>query len=265
MKAAYIRQTGPPENILYDELPVPRPGPTQCLIKAGAVAVNPVDTYIRSGLVQMPLPFPFIVGCDLAGAVVEVGSAATRFEPGDRVWGSNQGLLGRQGTFAEFCAIDECWLYPTPNGVSDEQTAAIALVGITAHLGLVGDAELEKGEPIFVKGGSGGVGSTVVQMAKAVGARVISTAGSDKKVELCRKLGADFVINYKTQNLETELKRIAPAGVNLWWETLREPNFDLAVGALAARGRVIGMAGRAARTRVPVRPLFVNGCSVQRL
>src|SRR5438105_1190954 len=203
MKAAYIRQTGPPENIVCDELPAPKPGPSQCLVKVGAVAVNPVDTYIRSGLVQMPLPFPFIVGCDLAGTVVDVGHSVTRFEPGDRVWGSNQGLLGRQGTFAEFCAIDERWLYPTPNGVSDEQTAAIALVGITAHLGLMREAKLQKGEAIFVNGGSGGVGSTVVQMAKAVGARVMATAGSDKKVELCRKMGADFVINYKTQNLES--------------------------------------------------------------
>src|SRR5256714_5873804 len=257
MKAAYIQQTGPPENIVYDELPAPKPGPTQCLIKAGAVAVNPVDTYIRSGLVQMPLPFPFIVGCDLAGAVVEVGSAATRFEPGDRVWGSNQGLLGRQGSFAEFCAIDESWLYPTPKGVSDEQAAAIALVGITAHLGLVRDAKLQKGETIFVHGGSGGVGSTVVQMAKAVGARVISTAGSDKEGELCRKVGANFVLNYKTQDLETELKKIAPAGVSVWWETLREPNFELAVGVLAARGRMIVMAGREARPPFPFWPFFV--------
>ena len=262
MKAAYIRQTGPPENICYGELATPKPGPTHCLVQISAVAVNPVDTYIRSGLVQMPLPFPFIVGCDLAGTVVEAGSSVTRFEPGDRVWGSNQGLLGRQGTFAEFCAIDECWLYPTPNGVSDEQAAAVALVGITARLGLLRDARLQKGETIFVNGGSGGVGSTVLQMAKAIGARVVVTAGSDKKVELCRKLGADHVINYKTQNVEAELKKIAPAGLNVWWETLREPNFDLAVGALAARGRMIVMAGREALPPFPVGPFYVKGCSL---
>ncbi|HXT39443.1 MAG TPA: alcohol dehydrogenase catalytic domain-containing protein, partial [Candidatus Angelobacter sp.] len=174
MKAAYIQQTGPPEKIVYGELAAPKPGATQCLVKVGAVSVNPVDTYIRSGLVQMPLPFPFIVGCDLAGTVVEVGPQVTRFEPGDRVWGSNQGLLGRQGTFAEFCAVDECWLYPTPGGVSDEQAAAVALVGITACLGLSRDARLQKGETIFVNGGSGGVGSMVVQMARAVGTRVIA-------------------------------------------------------------------------------------------
>lgn len=262
MKAAYINKTGPPETILYDELPAPKPGPSQCLVKMAAVAVNPIDTYIRAGLVRMPLPLPFIVGCDLAGAVVEVGPGVTRFAPGSRVWGSNQGLLGRQGTFAEFCAVDEDWLYATPDGISDEQVAAIALVGITAHLGLVRDARLQKGETLFVNGGSGGVGSTVVQMAKAIGARVITTAGSDKKVELCRRLGADFVVNYKTANVEAELKKIAPAGVNVWWETLREPNFDLAVGALAARGRMIVMAGRGARPPFPLGPFYVKGCSL---
>ena len=262
MKAAYINKTGPPENILYGDLPAPKPGPTQCLVKVSAVALNPVDTYIRAGMIQMPLPAPFIVGCDLAGTVAEIGPGVTRFEPGDRVWGSNQGLLGRQGTFAEYCAVDECWLYPTPYDVTDEQAAASALVGITAHLGLVRDAKLEKGETIFVHGGSGGVGSTVVQMAKAIGARVVATAGSAKKVELCRQLGADFVINYKTQNVEVELKSIAPAGVNVWWETLREPNFDLAVGALSARGRMIVIAGREARPSFPVGPFYVKGCSL---
>jgi NADPH2:quinone reductase len=262
MKAAYINKTGPPENILYGDLPAPKPGPTQCLVKVSAVALNPVDTYIRGGMIQMPLPSPFIVGCDLAGTVAGFGPGVTRFEPGDRVWGSNQGLLGRQGTFAEYCAVDECWLYPTPNGVTDEQAAASALVGITANLGLVRDAKLEKGETIFVNGGSGGVGSAVVQMSKTIGARVVATAGSDKKVELCRKLGADFVINYKTQSVEAELKKIAPAGVNVWWETLREPNFDLAVSALSARGRMIVMAGREARPPFPVGPFYVKGCSL---
>jgi len=262
MKAAYINKTGPPENILYGDLPAPKPGPTQCLVKVSAVALNPVDTYIRAGMIQMPLPSPFIVGCDLAGTVAEVGPGVTRFEPGDRVWGSNQGLLGRQGTFADYCAVDEGWLYPTPNGVTDEHLAAMALVGITAHLGLVRDSKLAKGEMIFVHGGSGGVGSTVLQMSKAIGARVVTTAGSDKKVELCRKLGADFVINYKTQNVEVELKRIAPAGVHVWWETQREPNFDLAVGALSARGRMIVMAGREARPPFPVGPFYVKGCSL---
>src|SRR5262245_48576991 len=262
MKAAYINQTGPPENITYGDLPTPKPGATQCLVKVGAVAVNPVDTYIRSGLVQMQLPFPFIVGCDLAGTVAEVGAHAMRFKPGDRVWGTNQGLMGRQGTFAEYAAVDESWLYSTPGGVSDEQAAAISLVGITAHLGLVRDARLKKGETIFVNGGSGGVGSTVVQMSKALGARVITTAGSDQKGEACRALRADAVINYKTENVDAAIKAFAPAGVNVWWETLREPDFERAISHLASRGRMIVMAGRDAKPVFPVGPFYVKGCSL---
>jgi len=262
MKAAYITQTGAPENIIYGELPTPKPAASQCLVKVGAVAVNPIDTYVRGGMVKMSLPFPFIVGCDLAGTVEEVGANAKRFRRGDRVWGSNQGLSGRQGTFAEYAAVDESWLYPIPAGVSDDQAAAIALVGITARLGLLRDAKLKAGEILFVNGGSGGVGSTVVQMTKAIGARVITTAGSDEKVERCRKLGADLAINYKREDVDAAIKKFAPDGVNVWWETLREPDFDRAVGHLAARGRMIVMAGREARPAFPVGPFYVKGCSL---
>ena len=149
MQAAYIEETGPAENITIGELPTPQVTRSQVLVKVGAAALNPVDTYIRSGAIAMDLPLPFVVGCDLAGTVEAVGSGATRFQPGDRVWGSNQGLLGRQGTFAEYAAVDECWLYPTPEDVSDEHAAAMALVGITAHLGLFRDAKLKPGETIF--------------------------------------------------------------------------------------------------------------------
>lgn len=262
MKAAYINRTGPPDSIIFGDLPTVKPGPSECVVKVGAVAVNPIDTYIRGGMVPMPLTFPFVVGCDLAGTVVEAGPDVGRFKAGDRVWGSNQGLLGRRGTFSEFATIDEHWLYPTPVNVTDEQAAAAALVGITAHLGLVRDARLQKGESVFVNGGSGGVGSMVVQIARALGARVITTAGSDAKTDLCRMFGADIVINYKTHDVAAELKKVAPAGVNVWWETLREPNFELAVGGMAARGRMIVMAGRDAKPPFPVGPFYVKGCSL---
>lgn len=260
MKAAYISQPGPPENIIVGELPTPQPAGSQVLVRVAAAALNPVDTYIRGGAIQMPLPLPFVVGCDLAGVVEKLGPDAKRFQVGDRVWGSNQGLLGRQGTFAEYAAVDECWLYPTPAGVSDDAAAACALVGITAHLGLVRDAKLQAGEMLFVNGGTGGVGSMVVQMAKALAARVVTTAGSDDKVKLCRELGADLAINYKTDDVAAGVKDVAPNGVNVWWETLREPNFDQTVALLAPRGRMILMAGRDARPTFPVGPFYVKGC-----
>jgi len=261
MKAAYIEQTGPAESsIQYGDVAKPEPKASEVLVRVGAVAINPIDTYLRNGANYWELPKPFIIGCDLAGTVEAVGPEAKRFKVGDRVWGSNQGLMGRQGTFAEYGAADEAWLYPTPAGISDEEAAACALVGITAHLGLFNRADLKAGETVFVNGGTGGVGSMVVQMSTALGARVITTAGSDEKVAECRKLGAAAAINYKTEDVPARIKELAPEGVNVWWETLREPDFDTTIPLLAARGRMVLMAGRDARPPFPVGPFYVKGC-----
>ncbi|MEZ5300979.1 MAG: NADPH:quinone reductase [Verrucomicrobiales bacterium] len=263
MKAAYIEDTGPASNLRYGDLPdLPPPSGRQVLVKVGAAALNPVDTFVRSGAIEMPLPKPFIVGCDLAGEVVAAGPEAVRFKPGDRVWGSNQGLLGRQGTFAEFVCSDEDWLYPTPDDVSDADAAAMALVGITAHLGVVQRGRLAPGETALVIGGTGGVGSAVVGMAKAIGARVIATAGGAEKAALARRLGADEVIDYTAEDIAARVKELAPHGVDLFWETRLQPDFDLAVDLLARRGRMILMAGRKARAEFPVGPFYVKGAEL---
>ena len=262
MKAATIEKTGPPESIKYGDFPDPQPKGAEVLVAVKAVAVNPVDTYIRAGTIPMPIPLPFVVGCDIAGEVIATGPQARHFKKGNRVWGSNQGLLGRQGTFAELAAVDECWLYPTPDGVDDDTVAAVALVGLTAHLGLVRDARLKAGETLFVNGGAGGVGSMVVQMAKALSARVITTVGSSEKADYVRQLGADVVIDYKRQDVAAEVRKAAPEGVNVWWETLRDPDFERTVPLLAERGRMILMAGRDAKPVFPVGPFYVKGCSL---
>ena len=262
MKAAYIQRTGPPENIRVGELEAPRAADSHVLVRVEAVDVNPIDTYVRSGAVAMPLPIPYIVGCDLAGVVEAVGPKATRFRVGDRVWGSNQGLLGRQGTTAELAAVDEMWLYPTPEGVSSETAVAVSLVGITAHLGLVREARLQSGEVLFVNGGSGGVGSMVVQMARAIGARVVTTAGSAEKLRCATSSAPIWRSTTKAKTWRRGSKSLRPQGINVWWETLREPDFDRAVGNLAPRGRMVVMAGREARPPFPVGPFYVKGCSL---
>ncbi len=263
MKAAYIEKPGPPEVIQYGELPTPAPGRGEVLVRLAAASINPIDTYIRSGMVNMTLPRPFIPGCDLAGTVSAVGEGAKRFKVGDRVWGSNQGLLGRQGTFAEFAASHEDWLYPTPAGVRDEEVAAAALVGITAHLGLFRCARLQAGETVFVNGGTGGVGSMVVQMAKAVGAHVITTVGSADKANLCRAWGADLVLNYKSDDVPAGVRDFTDGmGVHVWYETQREPDFLKTVDLLAKRGRMIIMAGRQALPTFPVGPFYVKDCAL---
>lgn len=262
MKAAFIEQTGPASSIQYGELPVPEITESQVLVQVGAVSVNPIDLYIRSGLVAANLPSPYVIGSDLAGTVEAVGAKVTRFKVGDRVWGVQHSSAGHQGTFSELCAIDAPWLHAIPEDVRDEDAAAIALVGITAHLGIVREARLQPGETIFVHGGTGGVGSAVVQMAKAIGARVIATAGGEEKVKRCRDLGADVVIDYRASDVASELQTAAAEGVDVFFETLREPDFDFAIGAMAPRGRMVVMAGRDARPEFPVGPFYVKGCSL---
>ncbi len=262
MKAAYYEQTGGPEVIRYGELPQPRPQAGEVLVKIGAASLNPIDTYIRAGIVNMPLPKPFVPGCDLAGTVEAVGPNVQRLRVGERVWGSNQGLLGRQGTFAEYAAVHEDWLYPTPAGVSDEQAAAVALVGITAHLGLFQCARLQPGETVFVNGGTGGVGSMVVQIAKAVGATVITTVGSAEKAALCKQWGADLVLNYKSDGVPAGVQKFADKGVNVWYETQREPDFVRTFPLLAKRGRMVVMAGRQAQPVFPLGAFYPRDLSL---
>jgi NADPH2:quinone reductase len=261
MQAAYIEKTGPPEVIQFGQLPdPPPPGPTEVLVRVRAVAVNPIDTYVRSGAVAAKLNFPFIIGCDLAGTVEKCGAQVKQFHPGSRVWGSNQGMAGRPGSFAEYAVVDEKWLYPTPEGARDAEMVAGALVGITAHLGLFLHAQLQPGEIVFVNGGTGGVGAAVVQLAKAAGAKVIATVGSVEKQALCQQWGADLVLDYHSETLDDDIRKFAaPAGgINVWFETQREPNPARTIAFMARRGRIVVMAGRTARPEFPIGPFYVN-------
>lgn len=259
MKAVYLEETGSPDVLKYGELPTPEPKQGEVRVAVSAVSVNPIDTYIRAGVVAMALPKPFIPGCDLAGTVEKVGPDCKRFKVGDRVWGSNQGLLGRQGTFAQFACVQEEWLYPIPPGVSENDAAAVALTAITAHLGLFRCAGLKSGETVLVQGGSGGVGSMVVQMTKAAGGKAITTVGSAAKAELCRSWGTDLVINYKTDDVPAAVKAFTGGqGVNIWYETQREPDLQRIVELTARRGRIVVMAGRQAQPVFPIGPFYTR-------
>ena len=260
MKAAFITQTGPTHVIQYGDLPEPAIGPNDVLVRTRAVALNPIDTYIRAGNVKFNLPSPWIIGCDVAGVVEAIGSAVTGFRVGDRVWGSNQSLFGRQGTFAELCSIHEQWLYSIPPDVTDDSAAAGALVGITAHLGLFLHGGLTAGEVVFVNGGTGGVGSAVTQLASAAGATVITTVGSPEKSQLARASGASHVIEYKSQDVDERLQSITreTGPVKLWFETLRTPTLERCIPLMAMRGRLIFMAGRDARPVFPLGPFYVK-------
>lgn len=260
MRAASITKQGPPDQLQVGDLPTPEAGAGQVLVKIHVSAINPIDTYIRAGSIPFPIEFPYIPGCDFAGTIEAVGEGVTRFKTGDRVWGSNQSLFGRQGTLAEFAAIDAGWVYPIPVKMSFEQAAAGALTGITAHLGLRLHGQLQPGEMVFVNGGTGGVGSMVVQFAKAMGARVITTAGTDEKRQLAKDLGADLVLDYKTADIDQKIQEYASesGGIDLWWETQRQPNLPRVIPMMKKRGRIILMAGRDAQPQFPLGPFYVN-------
>jgi NADPH2:quinone reductase len=263
MKAACVHTQGPASNLQVQDFQTPTPGPGEILVRVACSALNPIDVYLRAGTIPMPVPKPFIPGSDYAGVVEAVGQGVTLFKVGDRVWGSNQGLLGRQGTLAEYVCTHEQWAYPAPAGVEDSVLAASALTGITAHLAVFDAGQLHKGQRLFVTGGTGGVGSFVVQMARIAGAEVITTAGSPEKAALCKAWGATHVINHRTENLKDKLAElVAQKPLDVWIETQREPNFDLMVASMAPGGRMVLIAGRAARPEFPVGPFYVKGLAL---
>ncbi len=262
MKAAFVQCHGQADSIQIGVVPDPQTSssdPDEVIIAVNVSAVNPIDTYIRSGTVGGDLPSPWIPGCDFAGRVLAVGAMVTAFKVGDRVWGSNQSLAGRQGTLAEMLAVHQQWVYPIPDCISDEAAAAGALTGITAHLGLHLHAQLESEETVFVNGGTGGVGSAVVQLARRAGARVITTVGDEQKVTAAKELGAEHVINYRSGDVHAGIKQAAEeyGGIDVWFETLRTPEPERVIPLMSRRGRIVVMAGRNARPVLPVGPLYV--------
>lgn len=263
MKAAFFTAPGGPEVLQVGDLPTPEPKAGEIRVKVLAATVNPIDTYVRSGLAAIGGPFPFITGRDFAGVVDAVGPDVTRFKVGDRVWGANQGMGGRSGSCAEFCITGEGFAYPTPAGVSDEQAAACALVGITAHLGLFQCGQLMSGQWIHVNGGTGGVGMMVIQMAKAAGGHVTTTVGSVEKAALAKSLGADAVISYKTEDVHARIKEIiGESNLSLWYETQPPGDLDRTIEVMAPRGRIIVMAGRMAKPTFTNGPFYVKGLSL---
>lgn len=262
MKAAFITATGSPDQIQVGSLPDPVAASGEVVVKVACSAVNPIDLYIRAGTIPMPIPLPFIPGCDFAGTVESVGEGVSDLKPGDRVWGSNQGLLGRQGTLAEKIAVRREWIYRSPGGVSDSALAASALTGITAHLALFRAAGLKAGESIYIPGGTGGVGSMLVAMAVAAGARVLCSVGNDEKAALAQSWGAQTVV-HKRDDIPARIAEFtAGKGLNVWVETQREPNFMTMVPAMATRGRMVLIAGRTAQPVFPVGPFYVKGLTL---
>ncbi len=201
MRAARIHRYGPPDVLQVDEVPEPRPGPRDVRVEVHAASVNPVDWKIRAGHQRALIHYqlPWILGLDVSGRVIEVGSEVTRFRVGDEVYGSP--THRRPGTYAEQIVVDERAVALKPRGISHVEAASIPLVGLTAWDALVVGGRLRTGQRALIHAGSGGVGTFAIQLAKDLGATVATTC-SERNAELVRSLGADRVIDYRAERFE---------------------------------------------------------------
>jgi NADPH2:quinone reductase len=201
MTAIGIKAPGAPEMLVPEQRPVPTPGEGEILVKVAAAGVNRPDVMQRKGLYPPPPGAPDIPGLEIAGEVVALGPGPTRWKIGDRVMALVSG-----GGYAEYCLAHRSHTLPV-SGLSMVEAAAVPETFMTVWHNVFERGGLKPGETLLVHGGSSGIGTTAIQLAKAFGSRVITTAGSDEKCEACRKLGADVAINYKTQEFVAETKK----------------------------------------------------------
>lgn len=231
MKAVRIHAYGGPEVLQLEEVAAPVPGPRDVLIRVCAASVNPVDWKIRSGGQRMVIHYrlPWILGLDVSGVVEAIGARVTRFKVGDEVWSSP--THRRPGTYAERVCIDEREVARKPGNLSHDEAASLPLVGLTAWQCVVEKGRLQKGQSILVHAGAGGVGSFAIQLARHLGARVITTC-SARNADFVRSLGADQVVDYTQERFED----VGP--VDLVLDSLGEDVLGRNIKVLRSGGRM---------------------------
>jgi len=230
MKAIQIKQPGGPEAMELVDLPVPEPKANEAVVTLAASGVNFIDVYQREGRYKVPLPF--VLGQEGAGTVTAVGGHVKSVKVGDRVaW------TGVLGAYAEYAAVPEDRLVPIAAGVTDQQAAAALLQGMTAHYLSHSTYPLKRGETALVHAAAGGVGLLLVQMAHAIGARVIATVSTEEKAKLAREAGADDVILYTQADFEAETKRLTGGkGVDVVYDSVGKTTFEKGLNILRPRG-----------------------------
>jgi len=214
MKAAVIEKQGGIENIVYRDFPAPEVRAGDVLVRVKACGLNYFDIFVRRGMPGMPVPMPFISGGDVAGEVAAVGSGVKHFKVGDRVLidpATDEGMIGEEllGGMAELVRVPQGFVIPLDPRVNYLQAACIPANYGTTYRMLVTNGDVQKNDLVLILGASGGVGTACVQVAKSLGAQVIACAGSDEKCEQLKELGADYVVNYSTQNFSAEAWKIS--------------------------------------------------------
>ncbi|GAA3114194.1 NADP-dependent oxidoreductase [Streptomyces rectiviolaceus] len=237
MKTFMIERYGDRPGVRPGEMPAPQVGADDVLVRIHAASVNPLDLRLRDGAFKafMPYRLPLVLGNDLAGVVVEVGSAVTRYAVGDEVYARPD--KDRIGTFAELIAVHQDDVAIKPATLTMEEAASLPLVALTAWQALVERAQVRPGQKVLIHAGSGGVGTIAIQLAKQLGAQVATTA-STTKVDLVKELGADVVVDYKKQAFETVLD-----GYDVVLDTLGGETLEKSLQVLKPGGKVISVAG----------------------
>jgi NADPH:quinone reductase-like Zn-dependent oxidoreductase len=262
LKAALFREHGGAEKILYEDYRDPTIGPGEALVRAKACALNQVDMLLLDGRFPPPEGLPHVNGCEVTGTIEATGAGVTGLRPGQRVivfpgfsCGSCEycvrgertvcvryGYLGayRDGGYAELVKVPAANVLTLPEAISFESGAAVPLAMLTSWHALVAQAELQPGQTVLVQAAGSGVGSAAIQIARLCGARVIATVGSDDKIELARALGAEQVVNYRTQDFVEETKKwTGKRGVDVVVEHIGGDTFERSVYALTRLGKLV--------------------------
>jgi NADPH2:quinone reductase len=242
MTAIGIKAPGGPEMLTPEERPVPMPGAGEILVKVAAAGVNRPDVVQRKGLYPPPKGATDIPGLEIAGEVVALGAGVTRWKAGDKVCAL---VIG--GGYAQYCLAHESHALPVPAGLSMTEAAAVPETVFTVWHNVFERGALKSGETLLVHGGSSGIGTTAIQLAKQFGARVIVTAGSQEKCDACRKLGADVAVNYKTQDFVAETKAAtggkgAHVGADVILDMVGGDYIERNYEAAAVEGRIVQIA-----------------------
>jgi NADPH2:quinone reductase len=251
MKAILVYETGGPEKLKLVEVPAPVPGPGEALVKLGAIGVNFIDIYFRTGLYKSDLPVT--LGMEGAGVVEAVGEGVTEVSVGDRV-----AYAMARGSYAEYHAISADRLVMIPDSMEFTTAAASMLQGMTAHYLTHSTFPLKKGDFALIHAAAGGAGLLTVQMAKLRGAKVIGTVGSPEKVKTAKGAGADDVILYNEQDFETEVKRITGGrGVDVVYDSVGAATFMKSLNCLRPRGMMVTF-GNASGPVPDISPLLLS-------
>src|SRR5712671_3457145 len=257
MKAIIFNAHGGPEVLKFTDVPDPTIRSNEVLVRVKACALNHLDVWVRLGLPGVPIPLPHIPGSDVSGEIAQIGAEVTTVRPGQKVVLAPGVTCGKcaacvagqdnrcrqftnlgyliDGGYAEFVRAPEVNCLPYPENLSFEEAASIPLVFQTAWHMLLARAELQPGEDVLILGASSGVGTAAIQVAKFFGARVIATAGNDEKLKKAKELGADHLINHKTQKIREEVRRITnKRGVDVVFEHVGTATWDESLASLAA-------------------------------